>query len=266
MKLFFRKYGQGPPLMILHGLYGSSDNWVTIAGKLASSFTVYLPDLRNHGNSPHSDVHDYDAMSNDIIELAGDIGLSKFFLAGHSMGGKVAIEVALKKPGLLSGLLIADILPFSDATGISDSMNEHIAILKAILGTDLSLAKRRDEVDEQLQPSIKQTNVRALIMKNLQRKQDGRFTWKINADALLDNLEKITGSIDMQKINHIPVKGFPVVFLRGEHSQHVSREGFTKVLDQFPRAELKTIPNAGHWLQADNPEAVTAAILGLLNN
>ena len=95
MKLFCRKYGNGPPLVILHGLYGSSDNWVTIAKKLGNSFTVYLPDQRNHGQSPHSQIHDYDSMRDDLFELAGDLNLKKFFLAGHSMGGKTAISLSL---------------------------------------------------------------------------------------------------------------------------------------------------------------------------
>src|SRR5512133_2376601 len=112
MKLFCRKYGNGPPLIILHGLFGSSDNWVTIAKNLSDSFTVYLPDQRNHGQSPHSDVHDYDSMRDDLFELVNDLSLKKFFLAGHSMGGKTAISFALKWPEMLNGLLIADISPF----------------------------------------------------------------------------------------------------------------------------------------------------------
>ena len=111
MKLFFRKYGNGPPLVILHGLYGSSDNWVTIAKILSDSFTVYLPDQRNHGQSPHSDIHDYDSMRDDLLEFVRDQSINKFFLAGHSMGGKTAIAFALKWPEMLNGLLIADISP-----------------------------------------------------------------------------------------------------------------------------------------------------------
>ena len=114
MKLFYRKFGDGPPLIILHGLYGSSDNWVSIAKKLGDSFTVYLPDQRNHGQSPHSDIHDYDSMRDDLFELVTELRLKKFFLAGHSMGGKTAMAFAVKWPEMINGLLIADISPFTN--------------------------------------------------------------------------------------------------------------------------------------------------------
>jgi len=114
MKLFCRKYGNGPPLIILHGLFGSSDNWVTIARGMSDRFTVFLPDQRNHGSSPRSNVHDYESLSNDLKELADDLRLDKYFLAGHSMGGKTAVSFACKWPERLSGLLVADISPFAN--------------------------------------------------------------------------------------------------------------------------------------------------------
>src|SRR5674536_156004 len=124
MKLFYRKYGNGPPLIILHGLYGSSDNWITIAKSLSDSFTVYLPDQRNHGRSPHSPIHDYDSMRDDLFELANDLKLKKFFLAGHSMGGKTAISFAIKWPEMLDGLFIADISTFTCLLYTSDAADE----------------------------------------------------------------------------------------------------------------------------------------------
>ncbi len=145
MKLFYRKYGSGPPLIILHGLYGSSDNWVTIAKKLGESFTVYLPDQRNHGQSPHSHIHSYDSMRDDLFELAADLKLNKFFLAGHSMGGKTAIAFALRWPEMINGLLIADISPFINKDSIHSAYNQHLTILTAILSIDLPLVSSRAE-------------------------------------------------------------------------------------------------------------------------
>jgi len=148
MKLFFRKYGEGPPLIILHGLYGSSDNWATIAKNLSDSFTVYLPDQRNHGQSPHSDIHDYDSMREDLYELATDLTLKKFFLAGHSMGGKTAISFALKYPEMLNGLLIADISPFLNEAHNKVAYSQHKSILEALLSIDLTNIMRRDDVSQ----------------------------------------------------------------------------------------------------------------------
>src|SRR5512140_483624 len=125
MKLFYRKYGNGPPLVILHGLYGSSDNWGTVAKKLSDSFTVILPDQRNHGQSPHSTVHDYDSMRDDLYELVKDLKVKKFFLAGHSMGGKTAISFAVRWPELLNGLIIIDVSPFTDEKNQAKVFNHH---------------------------------------------------------------------------------------------------------------------------------------------
>lgn len=266
MKLFFRKYGDGPPLIILHGLYGSSDNWVTIAGKISSHFTVYLPDLRNHGNSPHSDIHNYDSLSDDIIEFAQDQKLTKFFLAGHSMGGKAAAAFALKKPELLSGLIIIDIPVFPDSESSGRAMNEHLEILQAILSADLQGTKKRDDIDAVLAVKIHSPAVRALIMKNLQRIPEGSFRWKINAGTLLKNLGEITGGLPAGYTGTDQVTGFPVIVLKGEHSDYVSEKGFREITKLFPGAELRIIKKAGHWVHADNPEAVIKEFLDLLNH
>src|SRR5664280_234437 len=154
MKLFYRKYGNGPPLVILHGLYGSSDNWGTIAKKLGDTFTVYLPDQRNHGQSPHSDIHDYDSMRDDLYELVNDLALKKFFLAGHSMGGKTAISFALKWPEMLNGLLIADISPFATENTQNSIYSQHSVILHEILTLDLQKIKNRKDAESLLSVKI----------------------------------------------------------------------------------------------------------------
>ena len=133
MKLFYRKLGNGPPLFILHGLYGSSDNWITIAKSLSKKFTVYIPDQRNHGKSDHSDIHDYDSMRDDLFELVSYLKISKFFLVGHSMGGKCAISFALKWPEMIYGLLVADISPFINENSNPGAYNQHLKILRTIL-------------------------------------------------------------------------------------------------------------------------------------
>jgi len=265
MKLFYRKYGKGPPLIILHGLYGSSDNWVTIAKRISNSFTVYLPDQRNHGQSPHDNVHDYDSMNSDLFELVNELGLSKFFLAGHSMGGKSAISYAMKWPEMIYGLLIADISPFTDDMKKSTAYNQHLTILKTILETNITDARSRNDVEMAIADNIPSINVRGLIMKNLQRTRLNKFIWKINAQSLLNNLEKILEGLPRPEGNYVEITGFPVIFLKGEKSDYISSDEFNDILKIFPSAELRIIKNAGHWLHSENPEEVSEAILSLLN-
>ena len=172
MELFFRRLGSGKPIVILHGLYGSSDNWITIAKNLSDNFTVYLPDQRNHGQSPHSDIHTYDSMRDDLFELADDLKLGKFFLAGHSMGGKTAISFALKWPGMINGLLIADISPFTDESSKYLVYNQHLTILRAMISIDLLQITSRQQAESLLSEKIDSEKVRGFILKNLQRTGD----------------------------------------------------------------------------------------------
>ena len=261
MKLFYRKYGEGPPLMILHGLYGSSDNWVTIAKAVSRKFTVYLPDLRNHGLSPHSDLHDYEALSTDIYELAGELGLEKFFLAGHSMGGKAAAFFAVRWPGKTQGLVIADISPFAAPEIRTPEYSQHLSILRTIIDTDISSAASRNEVEILLREKITSSRTRGMIMKNLQRMPDNKFSWKINAPALLTNLDKIMSGLPRPSVNYTVVTGFPVLFLKGENSGYLPDSDRGDILKVFPAAEIQVIRNAGHWIHSDNPEAVIKALV-----
>jgi pimeloyl-ACP methyl ester carboxylesterase len=264
MKLFCRKYGNGPPLVILHGLYGSSDNWVTIAKKLGNSFTVYLPDQRNHGQSPHSQIHDYDSMRDDLFELAGDLNLKKFFLAGHSMGGKTAISFALKWPEMLNGLLIADISPFTNETGRQSIYVQHFTILNAILSFDLDKISTRREAGNVLLEKIPSVKVRELILKNLQRTADNNFAWKLNAQSILKNLEKIMEGVERQTDFSQQIIGFPVIFLKGGDSDYIPAVDFRDIRNVFPAAEIIEIPGAGHWIHVDKPDEVVKNLKNLL--
>ena len=233
MKLFYRKYGNGPPLIILHGLYGSSDNWVTIAKKLSETFTVYLPDQRNHGQSPHSEKHDYDSMRDDLFELASDLKLKKFFLAGHSMGGKTAISFALKWPEMLNGLLIADISPFINETVRNKSYSEHLEILNAILSVDLNQISSRREAEKIFREKIPSEKDRGLILKNLQRTTDNTFSWKLNAESLLKNLDKIMEGVERKTDFSQQISGFPVIFLKGGDSDYIPSGAISGIYKMF---------------------------------
>jgi pimeloyl-ACP methyl ester carboxylesterase len=264
MKLFYRKYGSGPPLIILHGLYGSSDNWISIAKSISDRFTVFLPDQRNHGLSPHSDIHDYDSMKEDLYELVMDLGLNRFFLAGHSMGGKTAVSFALDWAEKLYGMVIADISPFAEKIRFQEEFNHNFQILNSLLNLKLSGVTSRSDIESQLITMTGSEKVRGLMMKNLRREPDNSFSLKINASSLLRNLDRIhdpviTGTTDKKEIT-----GFPVLFLKGENSDYIPESDFASISQVFPAAEFIVIPGAGHWIHSDNPEAVRQCFLKLL--
>lgn len=266
MKIFFRRYGEGPPFVILHGLYGSSDNWVSIAKRISTKFTIFLPDLRNHGSSPHSDIHDYKSMSRDLLEFAADQGLKSFFLAGHSMGGKTAVRFALENPEIIQGLIVADISPFGTKTSNDGSYEQHLEILKILTETDISKARSREELEKLFEGSTISGRTTGLILKNVKRNEDGSFSWKINNKALLANIENILDSVISASESFEPVTGFPVIFLRGENSDYLPLSDYPKILKLFPAAEFRTIKNAGHWIHVDNPEEVIEVFLSLLDH
>jgi esterase len=265
MKLFYRKYGSGPPLIILHGLYGSSDNWVTIAKSISSRFTVIIPDQRNHSLSGHSETHDYDSMKEDLNELVMELRLNRFFLAGHSMGGKTAVNFALSWPEKLYGLLIADISPFAEKSRFEDEYNQHLQILNSMMTINLTGVTSRSEIESKLVKQIQSEKIRGLILKNLKRESDNSFSWKINATALLRNLDRIMDPIEPDNIEKKEITGFPVYFLKGENSDYLPEIDFAGILKVFPAAEFIVVPGAGHWIHADNPEAVKQCFLRLLD-
>ena len=265
MKLFYRHFGEGPPLIILHGLYGSSDNWVSIAKNLADSFTVYLPDQRNHGQSPHSEIHDYNSMRDDLFELVTSLHIRKFFLAGHSMGGKTAMAFAVKWPEMINALVIADISPFTNENNKQTIHKQHLAILKTILSIDPATIKSRGEAENLLTDKIISEKVRGFILKHLQRISGDKFAWKLNASALYNNLDKIMEAIDLQSGSSQPITGFPVIFLKGSNSNYITATDVAQIRKVFPAAEFIVINGAGHWIHADKPDEVASSLRKLLD-
>lgn len=264
MELFYRKYGTGPPIFILHGLFGSSDNWVTIGRKLSGYFTVYLPDQRNHGQSPHSDMHNYDSMSQDLFDLTERLEINKLFLAGHSMGGKVAVDFALKWPEKINSLVIIDVSPFTLPETETSFNNENRNILEAILSADLSGIRTRNEAEAFFEKRIGSDRTRGLILKNLKRNEDMVFEWKINPRSLYDNLKNMVSGLPRPTNETEPVTGFPVTVIKGENSNYLPPGEFEEIKKLFPSAELAIIKNAGHWVQADRPEEITEILLNQL--
>lgn len=263
MKLNYRQLGEGPLLIILHGLFGSSDNWLTIAKSLEKDFTVLLPDQRNHGSSPHSMRHDYDSMSDDIFELTQHLGINRFFLAGHSMGGKTAIHFAIKWPEKLEGLLVADISPFSSAGSGQKYQDQYLSILEAMQSVDPENIKSRAQVENILNEKIESGNIRRLIMKNLKRDENNLFRWKINIGSLMKNLPRLSEGLPRPADDSKGISGFPVVFLKGDKSDYLPDNDLPDIRKLFPAAELVKVSDAGHWVHADRPDAVAGALKSL---
>lgn len=261
MELFFRKYGQGTPLIILHGLYGASDNWVSIAKALEKDFELYLPDLRNHGRSPHSLEHSYHTMVSDLLEFMDTQQIEKTVLLGHSMGGKTAMFFAAKYPERISHLIVADIAPKSyvEMHDSNQRSIKHSDILDAMLDIDLEGVTERSEVDEQLAETVKITNVRRFLLKNLHRNNDNTLSWSLNLRALRSNLYEILDGMKGFE-NLTPIVGFPVLFIRGGLSDYISDEDYQTIHDTFTYADIVTIANASHWLHAEKSQKFTQIV------
>jgi pimeloyl-ACP methyl ester carboxylesterase len=195
-----------------------------------------------------------------------ELRLDKFFLAGHSMGGKTAVNFALNQPERLYGLLVADISPLADKNRNKEEFRQHLQILNSMLSVNLSGIASRSEIESLLIPGIRSEKIRALIMKNLKRRSDNSFSWKINASALLQNIDRIMEAIEPLDKGMKEISGIPVFFLKAEKSEYLPETDFMKIRKIFPAAEFILIPGAGHWIHADNPEAVINCLLKFLEN
>ena len=249
MKLHFKKFGSGPPLIILHGVFGSSDNWKTLANHLMSAFEVYLVDQRNHGLSPHSDDFNYQVMTDDLKELLHDEKIEKCTLLGHSMGGKTAMNFAVQYPEKIIKLIIVDIAP-------KGYPPHHKNILKGVHSLTLHEINTRKEADDLLSVTINNAGIRQFILKNLSRNPKGLFYWKINWKAIENNME----AIGVPLLSHTAFPG-EVLFIRGAQSDYILNEDEPLLKKHFPDAELITIQKAGHWVHAEQP----TALLDLIN-
>ena len=242
MNLNFKTFGTGEPLIILHGLLGSLDNWQTLAKKYAEDFTVFIIDQRNHGKSPHSDSFSYPILSNDLLEFCEQNHLYSTHVLGHSMGGKVAMQFALDNPDMVNKLIVADIAPVNYPAG-------HNEIFNALLNVDLASAKSRKEIENVLAESITEFSTRQFLMKGLTRGDDNKFEWKFNVDALWKNYESILTKIESEE----QFEG-QTLFINGSNSSYVQPAYYEEIDQLFPNNIKATIQGAGHWLHAEKPE------------
>jgi esterase len=243
IELNYKDYGQGEPVIIIHGLFGTLDNWQTIAKNLAEKFNIYLIDQRNHGRSPHTEAFDYTLLAEDLHDFMENNWIYKARIIGHSMGGKTAMQFALEYPDMVEKLVVIDIAPKNYIGG-------HEVILETLQSIDLTTIKERKEVENLMAERITDAGQRQFLMKNLSRdEKTGQYEWKMNLSSLVQNYQKIIDNIQLSSI----FKG-ETLFVRGEKSDYVldSDEPILKAF--FPNSQLHTIPNAGHWVHADQPK------------
>ena len=252
MRLHFQTYGQGQPLVILHGLFGSLDNWLGVAPRLAEQFHVFVVDLRNHGQSPHSAEMSYPLMAEDVAKFFDAHSLAKAAVLGHSMGGKVAMQFALSYPERVEKLVVVDMAP-------RVYKPSHAAIFAALLALDLSLFQTRHQIEEALGPAIPNLVVRRFLLKNLGRDEAGKLFWKINLRGIAENYPLLGEALSATKPF---VK--PALFLRGGKSNFITAADEPLIRQLFPRVEMQAIDGAAHWVHSDQPEEFTSRVLEFL--
>ena len=248
--LHYTKVGSGEPLVILHGLFGSSKNWQSLARVFGEHFEVYSIDLRNHGQSFHHQEIDYELMVEDVHRLLRHLDISQCNLIGHSMGGKVAMLLALRFPQLVSKLIVADIAPVAYP-------NEYDHLIEPILSLQLDQLDSRSAIDEALQVDISEAPLRAFLMQNLAR-DGGQWRWKVNWGAIKLHIDQITGFPELPQTWQIDC---PTLFIRGETSTYVGNAEEILISRHFNSVSIKTLANAGHWLQAEQPQAFAKLVL-----
>jgi pimeloyl-ACP methyl ester carboxylesterase len=264
MELFYRKEGSGPVIIVIHGLYGSSDNWISMGRRLAENHTVYLIDQRNHGRSPFSDSHLYDDLKGDLAAFFVRHKIEKAAILGHSMGGKAAMWFAADYPEKVEKLIIADIAPKNYYRYREDPrFGMHRDILKAMMEVDFQKALKRSNVDEQLSLTIKDLRVRKFLLKNIAKdKHTKHYRWRLNVPVLYKNLEEIVGGVnDTWFDDRKPITAYPVVFIRGLNSNYIMTEDEPLIKSIYPDSLIIGIPDAGHWLHAENPDRFEEAVL-----
>lgn len=264
MDLFYRKEGTGSPLVIIHGLYGSSDNWINIGKRLGQNHTVYMVDLRNHGRSPFSQEHSFEHMKEDIYNFFEKAGLTEATILGHSMGGKVAMWFAAEYPERVNKLVIADIAPKNYLlSGETTQYQLHQNILQAMMEIDFTRIRTREDVDFALSQKIDNDRIRQFLLKNVEKeKHSRRYRWRVNVEVLYNNLEEIVSGVNYHWLeDRIPITRYPVIFIRGMKSNYILPEDEPVIREIYPDSRIVDIPDAGHWLHAEQPEQFTEAVM-----
>ena len=254
--LYTKTYGEpgSRAIVMLHGLFGSSTNWGSIARQLADDFHVIVPDLRNHGQSPHAMPHSYAAMSDDVIGLLDDQGIAAAALIGHSMGGKVAMHLALTHPQRVTRLAVVDMSPVAYT-------HDFDAVLSGFHAVELDAIRSRADADAQMRAAVPASGVRAFLLQNLTR-HEGRWVWRLNLPALAEAQSEILGFPRYTAQTNFDG---PARFIYGELSDYVKPSHHVAIERLFPRATMCRVEGAGHWVYADQPQGFMDCLNPLLD-
>lgn len=242
LALHVAEHGRGDPVVVLHGLYGAGNNWRRHATSLAAHYRVLLPDLRNHGRSPHAPEMTYEAMAGDLERLLDERDLEAATFLGHSMGGKAAMAMALTRPERVSALIVADIAPIR-------YRHDHDSIIAAMQSVDLDSLGSRQDAERALEGAVAEASVRQFLLTNLERR-DGAWRWRLPLEILR---EALPGILDFPAYR--ARYGGPALFVHGEHSDYVDDEARVAVREYFPEAAIVALRGAGHFLHVEQPHA-----------
>lgn len=241
--------GQGQPLIVLHGLFGSLDNWQTHGKKLAEYFEVYLVDQRNHGKSGWSDAFNYDIMAQDLKEFIEDHNLEEVILIGHSMGGKTIMRYAQLYPDRIEKMIVVDM-------GVKSYPIHHDQIIEGLKSIDLSVIDSRSGARKQLSKYIDSQSIRQFLLKNLYWVEKGKLAWRINLEVLERELPVITKALPKEEAL------VDVLFVAGGQSNYIVKEDYDQIRAYFPLADFHVIERAGHWIHAEAPNEFMEEVLG----
>ncbi|KAL1915274.1 uncharacterized protein VTP21DRAFT_7550 [Calcarisporiella thermophila] len=246
-----------PPLVIMHGLFGSRQNWKSLAKAFSRFRTVYTLDLRNHGESPHSPVHTYEAMGDDVIEFLREQKLEKVAILGHSMGGKVSMTVALKQTPEISQMIVVDMAPID--AGLSPSFSSYVQAMKRVEEARVSKQSMADEI---LRDYIPEISIRQFLLTNLKKDLGtGEYHFRIPLDILGNSLSEL-GSFPFLQAHHT-FHG-PALFIAGSRSDYIRSSMYPTIRTFFPEAVITDI-DAGHWVHAEKPEEFMKTVVTFLN-
>ena len=255
MKLYSKIYGDGyEDLIIIHGLFGMSDNWNSLGKDFSKYYKVHLVDLRNHGRSPHSEQFDYEVMCEDIIQYIEDHNINKPIILGHSLGGKVAMKLAFTYPQKIERLVVADIAPRKYSTAF------HENLLMKLVKLELADFNTRKDLENHLSLYIEDLGTRLFLLKNLYRGDNKSYAWRFNLHVLLEKVSNIQDDSFVEGLCDVST-----LFLRGGKSSYINNSDELLINNHFSDFNIVTIDEAGHWLHAEKPHQFFNEVIAFLS-